>query len=79
MRNWLRISKLAFPGIPRMFTVPGLALELSDLVTDLHVSEILMDFSQDLAEISFFFFKSKWCFQIFHSNIFHSKNVSYFT
>lgn len=55
MRNWLRISKLAFPGIPRMFTVPGLALELSDLVTDLHVSEILMDFSQDLAESSFFF------------------------
>lgn len=39
----------------RIFIVIGLALKLSNLVTDLHVSEILKDFSQDLAEILFFF------------------------
>lgn len=68
MRNCLRIRKLAFPGILRMFTVPGLALELSNPVTDLHVSEILKVFPQNLAEIFF---------SLSHSNVFPSKNVSF--
>ena len=73
MRNWLRISKLAFLGILRMFTGPGLTLELSNLVTDLRVSEILTDFFQDLAGIFFFLLSLNGIFKYFTQMYFSLK------